>query len=503
MSKVSIKKNVKPKKVAPKKKITPKKVTPNKKEGQTQTQSVIVNVGSQGKKSITRSKKQQSTKKPIQQPISQPSITSYNQPIFKQPSQQPSSLVSSILATQEKPNIVAKENKEESALTRALIQQNTELDQPETNDLERVRAKRVEKLEPPITINDGSILQPPITINDGSILQPITQPPLFFPSFKKINKESRDKESVKYGLLGQLIDEKGDDTEEIKGIIASSLTGGLFRPTPTIPNPLRIIYDYTPSLSNPLRKESKTIAPNPLTNISQPEETKEESILQETKTDDGPDEFFDPVQPDEIISENYNDIGSVIDDMLSSGPSSVLNKEDEIVSPLNLQPIQQPEPSILQPSAATSSLTESLKGQAEDKQPQAIQTLQAEEATPILEAEKVISSELSGYDEAFSLFKQLKLEGKIDKSVKQDKSSDTAKSGKIKKGVEDYTNDINQVPGYEDWKPRTKPAGRPRKEVSILTSAEIQPTLLQSVKSSKPLLPQSEQSVSGYDYYEK
>ena len=224
MGKVSIKKNVKPKQ--------------KQKQKQKQTQNVTVNIGSISKKR-TRTKKSQPP-----QPPSQPSIISYNQPIFKQSPQQPSSLSSSILATQQPiqppslsssilatqsaPNIVATENRNESALTRALVDQNTNTDtNPEEleNDLERRRNKRIEKLD---------------------------QPKPVFPSFKKINKEARD--PIRTGLLGQIIDDKGDDTEEINALIASSAIGGLFRPTPTVPNPLRVIYDYTPTIPNPLSR---------------------------------------------------------------------------------------------------------------------------------------------------------------------------------------------------------------------------------------------------------
>ena len=93
MGKVSIKKNVKPK-------------TVKQKQKQKQTQNVTVNIGSINKKRTRTKKKSQIEKKPIQQPVIAPSIISYNQPMFKQPTQpiqQPSSLASSILATQSAP----------------------------------------------------------------------------------------------------------------------------------------------------------------------------------------------------------------------------------------------------------------------------------------------------------------------------------------------------------------------------------------------------------------
>ena len=131
MGKVSIKKNVKPKTI---------------KQKQKQTQNVTVNIGSISKKR-GRPKRQSVVKKPIQQPTSQP-IVSYNQPIFKQSTPQPSSLASSILATQATPKVVAEEVKDQPSLRKALQEQNSnDPIETKTNDLERVRNKRVEKLD--------------------------------------------------------------------------------------------------------------------------------------------------------------------------------------------------------------------------------------------------------------------------------------------------------------------------------------------------------------------
>ena len=89
MVKVLIKKNIKPK-------------TTKQKQKQTQKTNITVNIGD----TITKKKRgrptrwskleKQPTKPSAQQPITQ----SYNQPIFKQSTPQPSTLASSILATQ-------------------------------------------------------------------------------------------------------------------------------------------------------------------------------------------------------------------------------------------------------------------------------------------------------------------------------------------------------------------------------------------------------------------
>lgn len=140
MTKINIKKNEKPQKKT------------KQKQKQTQKQNVTVNIGTNVIKKRGRPKKAQPTKQtPTKQaqPIIAPSFSSFNQPIFKPPiPQQQSSLASTILATQEKPKVVAEEKKEQTTLQKALQEQNSN-DPIETkeNDLERVRNKRVEKLE--------------------------------------------------------------------------------------------------------------------------------------------------------------------------------------------------------------------------------------------------------------------------------------------------------------------------------------------------------------------
>ena len=125
MTKVSIKKNVKPK-------------TLKQKQRQTQKQNVTVNIGTGAIKKRGRQTKKAQPVKPAQS-ISQPIIQSYNQPIFKPPIPQQSSLASSILATQLTPKVVAEEVKEQTSLRKALQEQNTDESTPKANELERVR----------------------------------------------------------------------------------------------------------------------------------------------------------------------------------------------------------------------------------------------------------------------------------------------------------------------------------------------------------------------------
>jgi hypothetical protein len=184
MGKVSIKKNIKPKKVTIKKTIKPKK---KEIKDQTQTQNVIVNVNETiTKKKRGRPSKRSKIEKTAIKPASQQPITqSYIQPIFKQSApQQPSSLASSILASQNIPKVIKEEVKEESALRKALTEQNlSTAEDPieKSNDLERVKVERTRK-----------------------------------PKIEVI------KEPVRSALLSQLITEEGDDTEEIQQLIRLS-----------------------------------------------------------------------------------------------------------------------------------------------------------------------------------------------------------------------------------------------------------------------------------------
>ena len=213
MVKVSIKKNVKPK-------------TIKQKQRQTQKQNVTVNIGTGAIKKRRRQTKKAQVITKKTQPINQQSIQTFNTPVFKQPSTlvsqpvaQPSTLASSILATQEQPNIVAKEIKQETSLQKALIEQstNTEEAKPKINELEKskketARAKRIEKL-------------------DKVMLRPMDD------AFKMTSYEND--QPIRRALFNQHLADQGDDTEEINNLMVSSRTGGgLLSSTSSIPNPL-------------------------------------------------------------------------------------------------------------------------------------------------------------------------------------------------------------------------------------------------------------------------
>lgn len=176
MTKIAIKKNVKPK-------------TVKQKQKQTQKTNVTVNIGTNIiKKKRGRPPKKAQAVKPVQQPIN-PVIQSFNQPMFKQSTPQPTSLTSSILATQDKPKVVSEEVKEQSTLRKALEEQNTNIEEPKVNELERVRSERVKKFQKP---------------KDDTTENTI--------------KEMKKEEPIRHALLGQLLSDLQDDTEEINAL---------------------------------------------------------------------------------------------------------------------------------------------------------------------------------------------------------------------------------------------------------------------------------------------
>ena len=146
---------------------------------------VLIQVSDVIKKKRGRPSKRSKIEKTAIKPASQQPITqSYIQPIFKQSApQQPSSLASSILASQNIPKVLKEEDKQESTIRKALIDQDLPTADPitKTNDLERVKVERIRK-----------------------------------PKIEVI------KEPVRSALLSQLISEEGDDTEEIQQLIKLS-----------------------------------------------------------------------------------------------------------------------------------------------------------------------------------------------------------------------------------------------------------------------------------------
>jgi len=220
---ISIKKNVKPKKIVSKKPASKNKTTAKRnivqnkpsKEGQSQEQSIIFNIGTN-----TPKKRSAPIRKPVKpaQSISQPIIQSYNQPIFKPPIPQQSSLASSILATQLTPKVVAEEVKEQTSLRKALQEQNTDESTPKVNDLERVRGERIKKFEKPV----------------------------------EVKKEMDKEELYRIALLSQSLADQQDDTEEIQALT--------IRPTkPDIPFISSVEPKDTPSFITPAKTTSKYV----------------------------------------------------------------------------------------------------------------------------------------------------------------------------------------------------------------------------------------------------
>ena len=302
MGKVSIKKNVKPK-------------TIKQKQKQTQKTNVTVNIGSISKK--RGRPKRQVVKKPVQQPTSQP-IVSYNQPIFKQsnpqPSSLPSSLASSILATQSTPKAVAEEVKNESSIKKALQEQVTNIDtEPEklVNDLERTRRERIKKFEKPI----------------ASIT----------PEIPVVSFES---DPLRKSLLSQRLADQGDDTEEISLLTSSN---SLFRPIEPIPQNLSRVQQIKPT---PLSIPFQFTPPKPLSNLFQPsEETNYDDLpeleeppelnfggVEESKDSEPPEPeptILEPVPPPPTILEPVPPPPTILEPV--QPPQTILEPENQIV----------------------------------------------------------------------------------------------------------------------------------------------------------------------------
>lgn len=217
------------------------------KQKQTQKTNINISIGDTitKKKRGRPTKREQTIKKPIQQPIA-PVIQSFNQPTFKQATppassvagmQPQPSLATSILASQEKPNIMAKEIKQETAIQKALVEQNTQTEEaiPKVNELEKVKKERIKKLEQPI-------------------VKPIEG------AFKMTPYE--ENKSLRVSLLSQHLADVGDDTEEINSL----RTVGLFSSSPIITNPLSGL--KIPKIPNPLSGVKIPNIPNPLSGVS-------------------------------------------------------------------------------------------------------------------------------------------------------------------------------------------------------------------------------------------
>jgi len=317
MVKVSIKKNVKPK-------------TIKQKQRQTQKQNVTVNIGTGAIKKRRRQTKKAQVITKKTQPINQQSIQTFNTPVFKQPSTlvsqpvaQPSTLASSILATQEQPNIVAKEIKQETSLQKALIEQstNTEEAKSKINELEKskketARAKRIEKL-------------------DKVMLRPMDD------AFKMTSYEND--QPIRRALFNQHLADQGDDTEEINNLMVSSRTGGgLLSATSSIPNPLyplskvpNLLSSISSSrvanyLDSFLDEENPQPKPQPSEPLSNQQQKSPPTIL----------ESFEEESKEELPEEQrFGYIGGVEESKNSEPPEP---------EPIILKP-PEPEPTILKP----------------------------------------------------------------------------------------------------------------------------------------------------------
>jgi hypothetical protein len=204
MSKISIKKNIGPTKKQSAARGDSSKGT---KQKQTQKQSVVVNIGAVGKtRRRTRQPPRQSPKKSstTQPPVA---IAPTFAPSFfnRQPNQPNQSLLATpnqlLLTQQEKPKVLVEEVKEQSALRKALQEQNDQTAEPvvKVNDLEKVRAERVKKFEPTTAASGDS--------SKGT--GPIETAKLY-----------REEEPIRGGLLGQVLSQPSERTDETLGLLS-------------------------------------------------------------------------------------------------------------------------------------------------------------------------------------------------------------------------------------------------------------------------------------------
>ena len=472
MGKVSIKKNVKPKTI---------------KQKQKQTQNVTVNIGSISKKR-GRPKRQSVVKKPTQQPTSQP-IISYNQPIFKQSTPQPSSLASSILATQATPTAIKKEETQQTSLQKALQEQITQTDEPVTkgNDLERVRSERMKKFEKPSVIEETK-------------------------------KEIKSDEPVRHALLSQLLAEPQDDTEEINLLsnrptqpnipfASSELTVTdlpSFRSTGTqtsrFTNALRGIglESVIPSseILTPSRSEQRnrllgtlpSLKPRFTTRTEEIFTSKEPTQTEETETYFDP--FEEPTQEETPLSQpEPRGATEMITQTEPSEPTPLTQPTIEMgFGGLSEEPIQTSVGQILPPEPVSQNVLEVKKTSKKKKtilspveppppitqaqeiapsilqaQPYVTEQLVKDDGIPEAQVGEISQEQMTRYDQAYELFRKLKKEGKI--TVSSKKPSEKSATGTVPKTYGELTNDINEVAGYETWE-TVKPIerkGRPKK----------------------------------------
>ena len=250
---------------------------------------------------------------------------------------QPSSLASSILATQEKPNVVAKEIKQETSLQKALIEQSTNIEEAKSkiNELEKskketARAKRIEKL-------------------DKVMLRPMDD------AFKMTSYDND--QPIRRVLFNQHLADQGDDTEEINNLMLSSRTGGgLLSSTSSIPNPLSRV--KIPKIPNPLSSISSSRITNYLDSFldeenPQPKSKSQPSEPLSNQQQESPPtilESFEEESKEELPEEQrFGYIGGVEESKNSEPPEpEPLSNQQQEPPPAILEPVQPP-PSILIP----------------------------------------------------------------------------------------------------------------------------------------------------------
>jgi hypothetical protein len=494
MAKISIKKNVKPKTI---------------KQKQKQTQNVTVNIGSISKKR-GRPKRQSVVKKPTQQPTYQP-IVSYNQPIFKQSTPQPSSLASSILATQATPKVVAEEVKNESTLRKALQEQSLQTDEPVTkgNDLERVRSERIKKFEKPSIVEETK-------------------------------KEIKSDEPTRHALLSQLLADQQNDTEEINSLLATPARPDIpfvsseltvtdlpsFRSTGTqtsrFTNALRGIglESVIPSsdILTPSRSEQRNKLLGTLPSLKPRFTTSTEETFTSKQPIQTEETYFDieePIQeetplsqpeqrgPAELITETPSEATPLSQPTIELGFGGL--SEEPIVTSIGKvlppEPVSQNELAVKKRNIKLPSLLRAVEPpppitEAQETAPTILEGLQPNEVraadqyvneqlvkdepaggAPLAESRIVESNSLikTPAEQAREKWEELQLPGGPLEGI--DRTKPNPKGGKrLHKSTTEWLNDIHGTPGNENWKhikPENRPPPGPKKKPVVAEEVQV------------------------------
>lgn len=478
MTKINIKKNVKPQ----------KKI--KQKQKQTQKQNVTVNIGTNIIKKRGRPKKAQPTKQtPTKQaqPIIAPSFQSFNQPIFKPPvAQQQSSLASTILATQDKPKIAAEEKKEQTTLQKALQEQNSnDPIETKTNDLERVRNKKVDKqdreaLTSQVLSNQQddteeiNFLSPPPKRQDIQYMTTQTQTP----SFSSSEAVSR---------LPPIVSKR-----ELRFLNQAALSRSYLD---SQREELRTLLLGREKAEQPLTQEEESFAPSEEESFAAPEEVnpdvaaQQEDVLSKIKGRGAAELITETPSESTPLTQPTVDLGfgglsesvqTSVGQFLPPAPVSqneLTVKESKKKGKSILNPIEPPPP-ITEEQETAPSILQDVRA-ADQYVTQQLVKDEPPGGAPLAESRVIDPTEKipTPLEQVIAKWNELKVQGLITSEITSEpvKSS----SGKIyrpKRVLEDLLSEIQYIEGYDNWKPTatsSKPGPKGKSKVVVAQAVAL------------------------------